>query len=356
MPTDPDFTIIYWGVTGSFSAPLLPSAVAAKVVQTIERLASEGRLAQLAHLAPGPGLREAIEREVASVPLHVRSTYGGNTTCVEVQTSDGLFILDCGGGGRELGLALQRRWNAPGYTGSRSAHVLVSHPHMDHTYAMPFFGPFYDPRNHFTLWGTRTVIDSLQAVLSPESVLSKTYFPPTFDMMKAIGRFEVISPGQEVCIGATRIGTFALCHPGGCLAYRLEHGGKAFVFATDHEQPHVPDMALAEFARGADLLYTEGQYTQAEYDGREALPGDAPAPRRGWGHSPVEACVRTALAAGVRRLHVGHRDPLRGDADIARLEAYCRDVARDELRRLGRDPEAFPFQVAIPHEGLTIHL
>jgi phosphoribosyl 1,2-cyclic phosphodiesterase len=354
MPTDSAFTVTYWGITGSFSAPLLPSAVTAKVVQTIERLASEGRLAQFAYLGSGPDLREAIEREVARVPLHVRSTYGGNTTCVEVQTGDGLFILDCGSGYRELGLALQRRWNAPGYTGARSAHVLVSHPHMDHTYATPFFGPYYDPRNRFTIWGTQAVIDSMKVVLSPESVLSKTYFPPTFAMMKAFDRLEVIVPGQEVSVGATRIGTFALCHPGGSLAFRLEHGGKAFGFATDHEQQEVPDAALAEFARGADLLYTEGQYTQAEYDGREALPGEAPAPRRGWGHSPVEACVRTALAAGVRRLHVGHRDPLRGDADIARLEAYCRDVARDELRRLGRDPATF--KMAIPHEGLTVRL
>jgi phosphoribosyl 1,2-cyclic phosphodiesterase len=352
MPTYPAFTITYWGITGSFTAPLLPSVVTAKVVQTIERLATEGRLASL---VPGPGLREAIEREVASVPFHVRSTYGGNTTCVEVQTGDGLFILDCGSGYRELGVALQHRWNAPGYSGPRSAHVLVSHPHMDHTYATPFFGPYYDPRNRFTLWGTRAVIDSLQAVLSPESVLSKTYFPPTFAMMKAIDRFEVISPGQEVCIGATRIGTFALCHPGGCLAYRLEYAGKVFVFATDHEQPEVPHAALAEFARDADLLYTEGQYTQAEYEGRTALPGEAPASRRGWGHSSVEACVRTAVAAGVRRLHIGHRDPLRSDEDIARLEGYCREVARDELRkRLGRDSTTF--QVAIPYEGLTLSL
>jgi phosphoribosyl 1,2-cyclic phosphodiesterase len=349
MSADVTFTVTYWGVTGSFSAPLLPSQVTAKVVQSIERLVEQGRLAQL---KPGPGLHEAVERAVRALPFHLHSTYGGNTTCAEVQTPDGLFILDCGSGYRELGLALQQRWNAPDYRGSRSAHVLVTHPHMDHTYATAFFSPYYDGRNRFTICATRAVLDSLQAVLSPESALSKTYFPPTFAMMKALDRFEEIHPGEELCIGGTRINTLSLCHPGGCLAYRLERDGKRFVFATDHEQTEVPDKALAEFARGAELLYTEGQYTQAEYDGREALPGEAPLARRGWGHSSIEACVRTALAAGVRRLHIGHYDPLRFDEDIARLEAFARELAREELRRAGRDPGTC--EVAVPYEGLTV--
>ena len=349
MAAEANFTVTYWGTTGSFSAPLLPSQVTAKVVQSIERLVEQGTLAQL---KAGPGLHEAVERMVRSLPLQLRSTYGGNTTCVEVQTPDGLFILDCGSGYRELGLALQQRWNAPGYRGSRSAHVLVTHPHMDHTYATPFFAPYYDDRNCFTVCATRAVLDSLQVVLSPESALSKTYFPPTFAMMKALDGFQEIRPGEEFCIGDTRINTLSLCHPGGCLAYRLERGGKRFVFATDHEQTSVPDEALAEFARGAELLYTEGQYTQAEYDGLEALPGEMPLPRRGWGHSSIEACVRTALAAGVRRLHIGHRDPLRSDDDIARLEAFARDLAREELYHSGREPGSC--EVAIPYEGLTV--
>ena len=349
MAAEVSFTVTYWGVTGSFTAPLLPSRVTAKVVQCIERLVEQEALAQL---KAGPGLPETVERLVRALPFPLYSTYGGNTTCVEVQTPDGLFILDCGSGYRELGLALQQRWNSPGYRGSRSAHVLVTHPHMDHTYATAFFAPYYDDRNRFTVYGTRTVLDSLQAVLSPESALSKTYFPPTFAMMKALEGFKEIDPGEEFALGATRINTLSLCHPGGCLAYRLEYNGKRFVFATDHEQTEVPDKALAEFARGAELLYTEGQYTQAEYDGREALPSEAPLARRGWGHSSVEACVRTALAAGVRRLHIGHRDPLRSDEDIARLEGFACQLAGEEQRRSGRG--AGGCEVAIPYEGLTV--
>jgi len=351
MPTEPTFTVRYWGITGSFSAPLLPEQVTAKVVESIEYLARQGRLSGL---GPVPGLREAIEREVSMLPFHLRSTYGGNTTCAEVRTSDALIIIDCGSGYRELGRLLTKEWNAPDYKGRRDAHILLTHPHMDHTFATAFFAPYYDPRNHFTIYATPHVIGSLEAVFNPNSKLSNTYFPPTFALLKAIERFEPICAGQEFHIGSTRISTFPLRHPGGCIAFKLERHGRSCVFASDHEQEEVPDKGLADFCRGADLLYTEGQYTQAEYDGTQALPGEALMPRKGWGHSPIEACVRTALAAGVRRLHLGHRDPVRSDEDLAWLEDFARQLARDELRSAGRDPESC--DVVIPPEGFTVEI
>src|SRR5262249_29214613 len=154
---------------------------------------------------------------------------------IEVQTPDALLILDSGSGMRELGIVLHHRWNAPDYQGSRAAHVLISHPHMDHTFATPYVGPYFDPRNHFSLWGSRSVLDSLAAVLSPESPLSHTYFPPSYDLMKALKDFHELRPGDDFTIGSTRIRTHALHHPGGCLAFRLDNAGRSFVFATDHE-------------------------------------------------------------------------------------------------------------------------
>lgn len=350
MASGPVFTITYWGITGTLTASLTPPEVTDKIHRAIRQLAEQGRLADL---RPGPELEETIRRRIAELPFHVRSTYGGNTTCVEVQTPDELLILDCGSGMRELGAALTRRWNAPGYAGSRAAHMLITHPHMDHTYAMPFVGPYYDPRNQFTLWGSRPVLDSLSAVLSPDSPLSHTYFPPTFDLMKALRDFREVRAGTAWSIGSTQVSTYALRHPGGCLAYRLENAGKVYVFATDHEHEQVPDPGLVEFARGADVLYTEGQYLEAEYVGKQPVPGDTAAyPHRGWGHSAVEHCVASAVAAGVRALHLGHREPRRPDEQIWQVERYAQEVLREELRRAGRKEDEC--RVVIPYEGMTL--
>ncbi len=351
MPPEPVFTITYWGITGTLTAPLRPEEVTDKLVRAVRALAEQGRLADL---RPGPGLADEVRRRVEALPFPLRSTYGGNTTCLEVQTPDGLLILDCGSGFRELGISLSNRWDGPDYRGDRTATVLVTHPHMDHTYATPYVAPFFDPRNHFTMMGTDSVLRASSAVLSPDSPLSHTYFPPTYDLMKGLKNFRRLTAGDVFNLGSTKVTTYALHHPGGCLAYKLENAGRVFVFATDHEHQQEPDPKLADFARGADLLYTEGQYLRCEYEGKVAIPGEPPLSRKGWGHSPVEACVATAVAAEVRDLHLGHREPRRSDEQIADLERFAQQLMREELRKAGRPPDSCG--CCVPYEGMTVRI
>jgi phosphoribosyl 1,2-cyclic phosphodiesterase len=352
MPADPVFTITYWGVTGTIAAPLKPDEVTDKVARAVHHLLKQGHLADL---QGRPGDLAEVRRRVENyLPFHVRSTYGGDTTCLEVQTPDALLILDCGSGFRGLASDIERRWNAPGYQGQRVAHVLITHPHMDHTIATPFADCYFDPRNQFTLYASKSVERSMCAVLCADSELSHTYFPPDYDLLKAIRNFKILEPDMTFPIGSTKITTYALNHPGGCLGFKLENAGRTFVFATDHEHRDVPDRKLAAFARGADLLYMDGQYLQTEYDGKEGIMGEAPLPRRGWGHSSVEACVATAAAAGVRRLHIGHIEPKRNDDDVARIECYFQQLLRDMLLKAGQSADAC--QAQVPYEGLEVRL
>ena len=162
MSAESAFTITYWGVTGTLCAPLRPPEVTDKLVRAVEELAAQGGLAEL---RPGPGLDEAVQKQVAKLPFHLRATYGGNTTCVEVRTPDALIILDCGSGLRELGIELDRRWNAPATTARRRPRVHHAPPHGPHL-RHPVHVPYFDPRNHFSLWTSRSVLNSLSAVLA----------------------------------------------------------------------------------------------------------------------------------------------------------------------------------------------
>jgi phosphoribosyl 1,2-cyclic phosphodiesterase len=349
MSSNPIFKITYWGVTGTFCSPLRPEKVTEKVIEVIRRLAEKGRLAEL---RPGDGLRDSIARMLEEeLPFSLRSTFGGNTTCVEVQTPDLLFILDCGSGFRDLGIMLEERWNNEGESAQRNAHVLLTHAHIDHTFATPYFRPYYDNQNSFTIWGPQIALDSLTAVLDPKSAMSQVYFPPTYKEMKALQDFRPITAGQSLVLGSTTITTFALNHPGGSMAYRFDNSGRSFVFATDHEQIETPDTSLADFARNADLLYTEGQYTAAEYAGEASVAGDPPSTRKGWGHSTIESCVITAMEAGVRMLHVGHRDPRRNDRQIAEMEIYLQKLLAEESRSRGKSTLQ---EALIPYEGLQV--
>ena len=347
-PDPPVFDLTYWGVSGTMPTPLLPAQVTEKLVEIVARLVESGALKDI---APGTDLRPAIAEIVhRELPFHLRSTYGGNTTCIEVKTPDALLIFDCGSGFRELGHALMARWRAEGGAARKCAHILISHAHMDHTFGTPFFMPYYAPGCEFQIHALQSVIDSLTIVLSPDSMLSRVYFPPTFSEMKASIVSHSVAGGQDWWLGSTYVTTYALNHPGGALAFRIENAGRSIVIATDHQHLEAPDPGLAQFASGADLLYTDGQYLREEYEGHIGIGSDPACPRIGWGHSPVEACVKTAVAAGVRTLHIGHREPRRDDAGMAAFERYLIDLTSAELARLNLPPASC--KAAVPYEGL----
>src|SRR3974377_2227426 len=73
-------------------AVLAPADVTDKIVRAITLLGEQGRLK---HLIAGPDLPGLVRQEVERLPFALRSSYGGNTTCGEVQTTDALLILDC---------------------------------------------------------------------------------------------------------------------------------------------------------------------------------------------------------------------------------------------------------------------
>src|SRR5262249_28260876 len=111
-------------------------------------------------------------------------------------------------------------------------------------------------------------------------------------------------------IGELAIEMARLNHPDPVYGFRIEHGGRAIVYATDTEHFACVDPTLAKLARGADILIYDAQYTPAEYPSRV-----------GWGHSTWQAGVELARAAGVGRLVLFHHDPARTDAQLAALEA-----------------------------------
>jgi ribonuclease BN (tRNA processing enzyme) len=219
----------------------------------------------------------------------------------------------------------------------------------------PFLDCLFDPRNQFTLWAPRAVLDSFRAVFEPTSPLSRVFYPTTMSMLQALHDTREVHSGNTFTIGSNQVRTMPLRHPGGCVAYRIESRGRSFVFATDHEHAETPDPELAAFSRSADLLYADGQYLRDEYEGKARLPGETQVnARRGWGHSWVEACVATSVAAGVRELHVGHREPKRSDDDLARVEEYLQQLVAGALGDAGRPADSL--RARLPYEGLTVAL
>lgn len=236
-----------------------------------------------------------------ATPNHM--AFGGNTSCVTVETESTTIILDAGTGLFLLGKQLMKR-------GLKSATLLLSHTHTDHIMGFPFFAPAW--MGHFDLTikaGHLTDLGGVKSVF--QLAMRDAVFPVTLDMMGGSMRFEDFKAGEKFRIGDIDVITGALNHPNGATGYRLEAEGHAISYITDTEHlPGKPDKSVLKLMRNADLAIYDSTYTDAEFPAKV-----------GWGHSTWQEGVRLARSAGVKKLAVYHHDPDHTDDVMTAIEA-----------------------------------
>lgn len=224
--------------------------------------------------------------------------YGGNTPCIEIRSDNGnLLIIDCGSGLRLLGrhLAAER--------GSRplEADILLSHYHWDHIQGLPFFVPLYSQINRFHFHALESKETDLRQVL--EGQMQTPYFPVEMRSLPAKCRFSSIGE-TSFSLKDFKVTTKLLNHPQGCLAFRIESGGRTLVYASDNEPGDKKgDHNVREIARGADMLIYDAQFT----------PQQLTKDKKGWGHSSWEEGVRICEEVEAKQMVLYHHDPDRAD-------------------------------------------
>lgn len=248
---------------------------------------------------------------------------GGNTSCVQILTDlDELIVLDAGTGLRMLGKDLIDK----GEHLQRRIHLLLTHTHWDHIQGLPFFGLLNHAGNRLTIYGADKPDKSLESVLCQQ--MSYEYFPVAlYDSAAEVG-IRAIEPGSFE-VGPLQVRAAPFNHPGGVLAFRIEYQGESLVYATDMEYTQENlDQRLVEFARGADLLIYDAQYTLEEYRIKQ-----------GWGHSNHLLGAQLAKQAGVGQLFLYSHDPEHADRTLEAMEAEAREI--------------FP-QARLAREGMTV--
>jgi phosphoribosyl 1,2-cyclic phosphodiesterase len=212
------------------------------------------------------------------------------------------LVLDAGTGLRGLGNALLRSEKR-----SLTLTLLLSHFHWDHIQGLPFFVPAYMPQTKIEVVGSSDGRHSLRDKLSRQ--MTEPHFPVQLDDLSAELSYREVRPGQRFDIGDVHVRVARLNHPGGVYAYRIEHGARSVVYATDTEHYACVDPTLRVLAQGADVLVYDAQYTPDEYQSKV-----------GWGHSTYVAGVELAKSAGVGELVLFHHDPQRTDEGVAGIE------------------------------------
>jgi ribonuclease BN (tRNA processing enzyme) len=308
------------------------------------RAGSDGRLdTTVEDLLGGPLTPRTIARYAERFTVPEPRVYGGWTTCIRLETADDIdIVFDCGSGFRPCARDLQARW---GSRGERHLHLFGSHSHLDHTEGFDQAAVCFDPRNRLHVYGNHQFLRALDYNLGIFSrrvapAVQGVQTPIFFGVMPARFHASAIGPPAAsadgpslnaqaldleapIRLGDTTVTPFEVHHPAPCLAYRVERGGRVMVFCTDHELRHGDEgtaehlasldaeARLVRYAAGADLLYRDGQYLRAEYDGLKGIGGSGPVPRLGWGHSCLEDVIEMATSAEIRHTLIGHHDPNR---------------------------------------------
>ena len=314
----------FWGTRGSLPVALTAADVRRKLLAALR--AARGQ----------PLASEAdLERVVAGLAFADAGTYGGHTSCVQIETGGfDYFICDMGSGLRSFGQAVMaQRAGGMGQT----FHIFLSHLHWDHIMGLPFFAPAFVPGNRVVIYGSHTGLEAaLRRQQDPPS------FPVDFSIFGAALEFVHLEPGRAHEVAGVGVTSMLQRHGGDSFGYRFESQGKVVVYSTDSEHP-LEQTEHAErfvnFFRDADLVIFDGMYSMA----------DAVSIKADWGHSSNIIGVELCQRAGARQLCLFHHEPVADDAAL--------DVLLAETRRLEEITRgAKRLRVSAAYDGLEIGL
>lgn len=242
---------------------------------------------------------------------------GGNSSCVEMEAGGRTLIFDAGTGLIGLGTDLVRRRGR-----KRKLHIFLSHTHHDHIEGLRFFEPFYRSEWDCRVYGPVKGKETLQNILS--RIMRPGYFPVSFDDLPSRPALHPLADRESVSVAgspALRVdASHSRSHPKhGVTLFRVTCRGRSVVYATDVEGPKGGEADVIAFARDADVLIHDAQYTDEEYS-------CATSSRVGWGHSTVRMAAEVARAAGVKKLVLFHHDPSHDDRQVEQLERSARRI------------------------------
>ena len=315
----------FWGTRGSIPVGLTAADVRDRLAQAL--VAAAGRRFD--------SYGEAHDFVQQTLPFELTHTFGGHTSCVEIETGqDEYFVCDMGSGARAFGdHVLARQGGRPA-----TVNVFMSHMHWDHIMGFPFFGPAY-------VKGTRIRIHGCHALLEQAFRLQQSppCFPVTFEQLGATIEFIKLVPDVAVQVSGISVKPQVQHHSGDSYGYRFDMGGRSVVYTTDSEHK-LEDRAQSErfvrFFRGADLVIFDAMYSLAE----------AVSVKEDWGHSSNVVGVELCQRAQVKHLVLFHHEPANNDAAIGQA---LRDARRlEELTREARPA----LRVSAAHDGLEIDL
>ena len=315
----------FWGTRGSLPVSLNGDGVRNKVFEALK--IADGRA-----FKNDDALNDFIDEEL---PFSVRSGFGGNSSCVELETGLGEYMIcDMGSGLRAFG---QQIMATHGPTNPQTYNIFMSHPHWDHIMGLPFFAPAYIPGNKIRIYGCHTTIEEALRKQQEDPC-----FPVHFDFFASDIEFITLTPGEIYEIGGIAVRAIKQPHHGDSFGYRFESSEKSVIYSTDGEHKMENEEEtdrFVEFFRDADLLIFDAMYTLA----------DMVSVKEDWGHSSNIIGVDLCHRAKVKNYCLFHHEPIYDDAMLQQILEET--IRYEEILR-----EHHQVNVITAYDGLEINL
>jgi phosphoribosyl 1,2-cyclic phosphodiesterase len=314
----------FWGTRGSLPVALTAAGVRDKVVRALRAAAGREFASD-----------EELGAFVDGLGLPISGSYGGHTSCVEIETGGAEYVLcDLGTGARPFG---QKAMARHGPASPQTYHIFMSHVHWDHIMGFPFFVPAYVPGNRIRIYGGHADLENaFRRQQAPPS------FPVDFSALRADIEFIHLDPGKPHDIAGLRVELMLQKHAGDSYGYRFTSAGHTVIYTTDSEHTLADPAETAsyvEFFRNADVVIFDAMYSLA----------DAISVKADWGHSSNIVGVELCQLAAAKQLCLYHHEPIHGDDAITRILAETRRY--EEITRTAR-----PLLVTAAWDGMEIAL
>jgi len=313
----------FWGTRGSLPVSLTAEDIRSKIVEAL--LAAAGRTLKT---------RAEAEAFVArDLPFATAHTYGGNSSCVELDIgTEEPVLCDLGTGVRPFGLSVLAR---KGPLTPCTFHVFMSHLHWDHIMGFPFLPHVYIPGNRIVIYGCHAGME--EAFRRQHAA---PCFPVDYSGLSAKIEFVKLEPGRRVRYAGLDITPRLQLHSGDSYGYRFEHGGKVVVYSTDSEyktDDKGVTREVVDFFRNADLVIFDAMYSMA----------DTVSVKEDWGHSSNVVGVELCQLARAKHLCIYHHEPVHDDAKIA-------SVLQETLRLEEITRADHALRISSAYDGLEI--
>src|SRR6478736_8018777 len=150
--------------------------------------------------------------------------YGGNTSCIEVESDGRLLVLDAGSGIQGL--------NFSDNLNKSRIDILLTHLHIDHIQGLGFFKPLFKSSVEVHIWAPASNAKSLRSRLG--RYFSPPLFPVYFRNLTCKLFLHEIE-NSSFTIGPFTIQSDYVIHPGPTVGFRVQHHHSVFTYIPDHE-------------------------------------------------------------------------------------------------------------------------